>query len=252
MKTKNGIVESMKSWKLKLKKIKKLPSYQLMLLALGVGFGVLIAAQWHTLPTRVTNPISPYLSLKDTRNTLLAEQDQLKVAIQKDQQQLSGLQKNIRSNSKDNQKISELEIQKSKAGLTKLKGPGITINLDDSKQGPVSDDSIVHASDLRDIVNLLWGARAEAISINGERVAINTSIDCIVNTILVNNTHLTTPFKIEATGDQRLLFSQLENKNNLSDLHRRREANGLIFEISNVSNLIINPFNGSFDIKSGE
>lgn len=242
----------MQSWKLQLKKIKKLPSYQLMLLALGVGFGVLIAAQWHTLPTRVTNPISPYLSLKDTRDILLTEQDQLKTAIQKDQQQLSGIQQDLRSTSGDSQKISELEIQKSKAGLTKLKGPGISINLDDSKQGPVSDDSIVHAADLRDIVNLLWGARAEAISINGERIAASTSIDCIVNTILINNTHLTTPFKIEAIGDQRLLASQLENKNNLSDLYRRRQTNGLIFDTSKISNLTINPFNGSFDIKSTE
>jgi uncharacterized protein YlxW (UPF0749 family) len=226
------------------------PTPKAIFLLLGIVFGVLVAAQWQSLPTRVTNPLAPYTSLKETRDMLLEEQDQLKVAIKQDQDKLDSLQGQL-SNSGDNKgSLNDLNNQKKIAGLTKLKGPGVSVILDDSKQGPVNDESIIHASDLRDTVNLFWGAGAEAISINGERIVTTSSIDCIVNTILVNNTRLTVPFKIEAIGDQKLLLSQIRNKENLSDLYRRHDQNGLVIDISAVNDLIINPFTGSFDLKT--
>lgn len=226
------------------------PTPKAILLLLGIVFGVLVAAQWQSLPTRVTNPIAPYSSLKETRDMLLEEQDQLKSAIKQDQDKLDSLQLQMKTTGNNKNNLAELDNQKRIAGLTKLGGPGISIVLDDSKQGPTTDESIIHASDLRDIVNLFWGAGAEAISINGERIVTTSSIDCIVNTILVNNTRLTVPFRIEAIGDQKLLLAQASNKDNLSDLYRRRDQRGLIVNISSVNNLSINAFSGSFDLKS--
>lgn len=241
----------MKLPKINLKKIAKLPSYQAIILALGIVFGLLVAAQWQSMPTRVTNPLAPYLSLKETRDMLLDEQNKLKEEIAKDQIDIKELQKGLKTTGDNKEKLALLEDQKAKAGLSKISGPGIVINLDDAKQGTVSDDSIVHASDLRDIVNLLWGAGAEVISINGERVVTNTSIDCIVNTILINNTHISTPFKIEVIGDQHLLLAQTRNKDNLSDLYRRHNDFGLIFDLSETNDLSLGAYSGSFDLKTG-
>ena len=226
------------------------PTPKAILLLLGIVFGVLVAAQWQSLPTRVTNPIAPYTSLKETRDMLSEEQGQLKTAIAQGQDKLDSLQLQMKNSGSNKNNLTELDNQKRIAGLTKLGGPGISIVLDDSKQGPTTDESIVHASDLRDIVNLFWGAGAEAISINGERIVTTSSIDCIVNTILVNNTRLTVPFRIEAIGDQKLLIAQASNKDNLADLYRRHEQNGLVINISGVNDLIINPYSGSFDLKS--
>lgn len=226
------------------------PTPKAIFLLLGLVFGVLVAAQWQSLPTRVTNPIAPYSSLKETRDMLYEEQAELKVALQQDQEKLDSLQAALK-NSGSNNSLDDLENQKLVVGLTKVQGPGISVVLNDSKQGPITDDSIIHASDLRDITNLFWGAGAEAISINGERFVTSTSIDCIVNTILVNNTRLTVPFRIDVIGDQRLLLSQMRNKDNLSDLYRRHDQNGLVIEISEVSDLIIKAYSGSFDLKSG-
>lgn len=241
----------MKIGNLKWIKIYRFKSYQALLLAVGIVFGLLIVAQWQSLPTRVTNPVAPYLGLKETRDSLQTEQTDLKSEITNDQNKVADLQKNLKSLNQNKDKIDLLETQKSMSGLTKLQGPGIYITLDDSKQSLITEQSIVHAADLRDVVNLLWNTGAEAISINGERIVYNSSIDCIVNTILVNNSRLSNPFNITAIGNQKLMLAQIQNHLNLADLYQRRQSNGLIFTFSSNNNLLVDAFSGSFDLKSG-
>jgi uncharacterized protein YlxW (UPF0749 family) len=225
--------------------------YKALLVAIGLGTGVLVAAQWHSMPTRVTNPLEPYLDLKDTKELLLVEQGQLKTEIGNNNNDISKYQNSLRANENSKDKLSSLDNQKARAGLTKLTGPGIVVLLDDSPTGTATDDSIVHAPDLRDVVNLLWGAGGEAIEINGERIVANTSIDCIVNTILVNNTHLAAPYRVTAIGDQKLMAATMLNQQNLIDLYKRKAGSGLIFQISTAENLSVQAFSGSFNQKSG-
>jgi len=228
----------------------KIISIRSALAILSVAFGVLITAQFRSIPERVTNPIAPYTSLKETRESLYTEQDQLK-------KEISGLQKQIETIQKDSEDIvltktelSDLKNKKAQAGLTRLNGSGLIITLDDSKSGNINDDSIVHAADLRDIVNLLWGSGAEGISINEQRVVINTAIDCIVNTILVNDTRISAPFRIEAIGNPDLLRDRINNTNILSNIHQRKAQNGLIFDVNTNSDITLPVFNGTFEIKS--
>ena len=241
----------MKAANLRFLKNMRFKSYQALFLVVGILFGVLVTAQWHSLPSRVTNPVTPYTSLKDTRDLLLSEQDQLKTEIENNQKDINKYQQALKSGTIDKTKLASLDSAKEMAGVTKLSGPGAAIILDDSKQGAVSDESIVHASDLRDTVNLLWGAGAEGISINNERVVTGTSIDCIVNTILVNSTRLAAPFKIEAVGNQRLMLSELNNHMNLSEIYKRQSSHGLIFTFSEINSLTLNPYTGSFDQPGG-
>ena len=51
------------------------------------------------------------------------------------------------------------------------------------------------------MLNLLWLAGAEAVSLNGERVVATTSIYCVGSTILVNDTRLSPPYEFLAIGD---------------------------------------------------
>lgn len=242
---------SVKISELKIIKKAQKQVFKTFLLIVGIGLGILVAAQWRSMPTRVTDPVAPYTGLKDTRDLLLTEQSQLKNEISKNHTDIANYQSSLKSNTSSSAKLVSLNSQKARAGLTKLSGPGVTVTLDDSKNGPASDDSIIHAPDLRDIVNLLWGSGAEAIQINSERIVTNSSIDCIVNTILVNNTHLTTPFVITALGDQKKMITALSFQDNLSDLYHRHFSNGLIFEFSGSPELTVDAFSGSFNQKSG-
>lgn len=219
---------------------------------LGVLLGVLVSAQWRSLPDRVTDPVAPYVSLRETKEDLYSEQDQLKKEIQNLRLSLSQAQKDSENITLTKDELTSLKIKKSQAGLTKLNGPGVIIDLNDSKDSITSEESIIHAADLRDIVNLLWGSGAEAISINGQRVVVNTAIDCIVNTILVNNVRLTAPFRIEAIGDQNLMYDHISNPDILSNLHQRKKSQGIVFDINKNNDITTPVFDGSFDFNSGK
>lgn len=218
---------------------------------MSLAVGILIMAQWRSLPDRVTNPIAPYASLKETKEALYTDQNELKGEIADLQKAIAKAQQDGEDVSLTKDEIAELNGQKAQAGLTKLSGPGIIIIYNDSQSDLVTEDSVVHAADLRDTVNLLWGSGAEAISINGQRVVINTAIDCIVNTILVNNTRISNPFQIEAIGNPDRMYDRLADPTALTQIHDRKKNQGLIFNANKNDNITIMPYDGSFDIKTG-
>lgn len=222
-----------------------------MVAILFVIFGILITAQWRSIPDRVRNPIAPYFSLKDTKESLYEEQNQLKNEISELQKAIEETQRDSENISLTKTELSDLKMKKAQAGLTKLNGPGVIITLEDSKQNPATDDSIVHAADLRDIINLLWGSGAEAISINNQRVVMNTAVDCIVNTILINNIRIAAPFRIEAIGNQGLMFDKVRDRSVLTDLHDRQEKEGLIFDVNKNNDITVPIFDGSYEVKTG-
>lgn len=218
---------------------------------LCILFGILIAGQLRSIPDRVTNPIAPYTSLKQTKEDLYTEQGQLKTEITNLQKSLSLVQASVDSTVLSKNEISALNYKKAQAGLTRLNGPGVIITLDDSDQKPATEDSIVHAADLRDAINILWGSGAEAIAINGQRIVANTAIDCIVNTILINNVRISNPFRIEAVGDQNLMYSNISDPASLRDIYNRKNKSGLKFDFSRNHDITVPMFNGSFDISLG-
>jgi len=91
-------------------------------------------------------------------------------------------------------------------GLTEVTGTGVKIVLNDSNISTVNNpfinvsDLLVHDGDLIHVVNELFNAGAEAISINGQRVILTTAIECDGNVIKVNGNKIGAPFEILAIG----------------------------------------------------
>ena len=98
----------------------------------------------------------------------------------------------------------ELSEARIRAGLVAMKGPGTMIILTDSQRrpGPAEDpySFIVHDVDLLALVNELWAAGAEAVSVNDQRIVNRTAIRCVGPAILVNNIQLASPFMVRAIG----------------------------------------------------
>ncbi|MCS7253610.1 MAG: DUF881 domain-containing protein [Armatimonadota bacterium] len=86
------------------------------------------------------------------------------------------------------------------AGLTPVKGPGIIIELRDSKSTTMPG-AYVHDLDLREVVNELRAAGAEAIAINGERLIATSEIRCSEAFIMVNGHRIASPYLIYAVGN---------------------------------------------------
>lgn len=108
----------------------------------------------------------------------------------------------------------ELEKVRMNAGLLAGAGQGVVITLDDSNlpRQPGEDPNLflIHDEDLLKVINELFAAGAEAVSVNGQRIITNSEIRCVGPTIIVNSIKLAPPFIIQAVGDPEILETSLK------------------------------------------
>jgi uncharacterized protein YlxW (UPF0749 family) len=81
-------------------------------------------------------------------------------------------------------------------------GPGIRITLDPDES---STTGSIDDRDLQNLVNALWYAGAEAISVDGERIGSLSAIRTAGGSIKVNYRSIAPPYKIVALGDAKSL-----------------------------------------------
>ena len=111
-----------------------------------------------------------------------------------------------------------VEENEAAAGATPVEGEGIVMTIadpvaasSDAAQGSLPRDGasdrlrVVTDADLQLLVCLLWRAGAEAISINGNCLGVETSIRTAGNSILVGTTPIESPYRIQAIGDRNAL-----------------------------------------------
>lgn len=102
--------------------------------------------------------------------------------------------------------LSELEIVRTFAGLTDVKGKGVIITLED-------DFFTVIDSDILLVVNELKAAGAQAISVNDERIVAMSEIRDAPPYIMINGTQITSPIIIKAIGNPDQLEHSLKMTN---------------------------------------
>ena len=130
--------------------------------------------------------------------------------------------------------ISTLDPLVGNAAVT---GAGVLIVVDDSPSAAADARDRVLDIDLQVLVNGLWQAGAEAISINGHRLSNLTAIRSAGDAITVDYRSLTRPYRVEAIGDVRTLQARFVESsagawwNDLAQNRRMR------YEISNVKQL---------------
>lgn len=144
----------------------------------------------------------------------------------------------------------EEQIKKNYAllGQTEVKGAGVIIKLDDNREvneEEVIDVSsyIVHEADLIQIVNELFNAGADAISINGKRIVSTTSILCDGNIIRVNDEIVGVPIEIKAIGYPESLAPALIRPGGYLS---RMKTDGVIVEIQKSDNITIPKYEGVY------
>jgi uncharacterized protein YlxW (UPF0749 family) len=99
---------------------------------------------------------------------------------------------------------AQLTLLSLRSGTSAVRGPGVEIVADDAVDAQ-SDRNKVLDSDLQKLVNGLWRAGAEAISINGERLTNLSAIRHAGSAITVNFRSLNRPYRILAIGDRLTL-----------------------------------------------
>ena len=98
----------------------------------------------------------------------------------------------------------ELSRARAQMGLLPTEGPGLVVTLDDSSQrvSPSGNlnDLVIHSQDVQAVANGLWAAGAEALAVNGQRVVPTSAVLCVGNTLLINGTVHSPPYRFAAIG----------------------------------------------------
>ncbi len=102
---------------------------------------------------------------------------------------------------------AQLDTQGATVGSAPVRGPGVRVVVDDSDDG--APEGTITDSDLQQLVNGLWKAGAEAITVNGQRLTTLSAIRTAGQAITVNYRSLTPPYTVAAIGDPETLPARL-------------------------------------------
>jgi uncharacterized protein YlxW (UPF0749 family) len=235
-------------------RIRALPSWQLTLGVALLALGFLIAAQLAAEGPRVRYTTQERTPLVQTAKDLQAEQDALKARIIELRAKIQTVETQGQGSAQTVKQLNaDLQQARVAAGLIPLTGTGIVIQLDDSKEpvppGGSQADYLVGSRDIRVVVDELWNAGAEAISVNGERLTTSTAIIDVGSSVLVNSAYLTPPYQVSALGASDL-YQKLSASPAFVDFVRARGAGyGIQISVAQPDSVDIPAFVGTVTLR---
>jgi len=158
--------------------------------------------------------------------------------------------RNQAASNNSNDAAVEAQIQKGNGllGLTDVTGDGVTVVLNDGKDASQTDssnvsDTLIHQQDIQEVVNELFNAGAEAISINGQRVTNQTAIFCDGNIVRINNVKISVPIAIQAIGSTEGLYGALTRQGGIIYWINQGGASAIPYKSQNLQ---ISKFTGVY------
>lgn len=169
-----------------------------------VVLGIMLAVQFRT--TQDIKSSIPYQRVEDLSQRLSQtekERDALAKQVQ-DLKRTSG----VEAASK------EFDMVRMGAGVVAMEGPGIIVTIDDSKRPSKPGENpnlyLIHDDDILKVINELWAAGAEAISINEQRLIASSEVRCAGPTLSVNNSRYSPPYEVRVIGEPTTLENALK------------------------------------------
>lgn len=226
--------------------------------ALGIVFmllAFLITVQFRSVMINNAAKQQTNIRVDELLSDLKKERDQKELL----QKQLTAYENDIAQYREDVEQSSgyskflaeQLKRAEIAAGLVEVKGEGVAISLSDVNKRKASEydnsnSTLIHDEDLRRIINELWAAGAEAISVNGSRYIAATSIRCVGPTVLVNDKKMAPPYVITAIGNADQLEAALNLNGGVIDSLRVWDFE---ISISKSSELTVPKYDGVISSK---
>lgn len=120
-------------------------------------------------------------------------------------------------------------------GFVAVEGEGVRVSVDDADTG--DPNGIVRDNDLALLVNGLWSAGAEAISVNGQRITAMTSIRTSGRAIEVNSVGIAPPYTVLAIGDRSSLQADFFDTTSGLAFDGLTRRYGMTFDMDNEDQL---------------
>lgn len=145
------------------------------------------------------------------------------------------------------------------AGLSALRGPGLTLTLSDALRpdgvtppGARPDDLLVHQQDLQAVVNALWAGGAEAMTIMGVRIIATSAVICVGPVLLLHGRPYSPPYEITAIGDPDTLRTSLAASPGVQLYREAVDAYGLGYRETVEEDIIVPAFDGTSTLRNGQ
>jgi uncharacterized protein YlxW (UPF0749 family) len=237
-------------------RIRRIPSWQVTLGFALLALGFLIAAQMAAEGPRVRYTSQERTPLVGTVQELQAQQDALKQQVLDARAQIQKLEAAGEGGAAVTQQLNnQLQAARIAAGLVAMTGPGLVIQLSDSTQPVPSDgnaqDYLVSGLDVLTVMDQLWLAGAEGISVNGERVVVSTAVVDIGGSVVVNGAYVAAPYQVTAIGPKSM-FDTLTHQAGFVDFVRARgEAFGIGISYATPDSVDLPAYAGSMNLRYG-
>jgi uncharacterized protein YlxW (UPF0749 family) len=133
-------------------------------------------------------------------------------------------------------------------GVARVEGPGLVVRVGD---GPPPTDPVtgeptgetdlarVQDRDLQDIVNSLWASGAEAVSINGQRLAATSAIRSAGGAVLVDFRPVSSPYTVRAIGHPDLLPTRFDGSAAARRFRGYEQQYGMAFSAREDGSLVL-------------
>ena len=160
--------------------------------AVALGFGSIVATSSLRAPAG------------DVKSDLKSQASERTAAVETLNDEVQSLGRAIDQYSQSGSTAPSNPAQDLMTATTPVSGPGITVTLTD-RSGTGKGNGNVRDQDLAMVVNAMWAAGADAVSINGQRVGPETFVRTAGSVILVNVTPVSSPYEVAAIGDANAL-----------------------------------------------
>jgi uncharacterized protein YlxW (UPF0749 family) len=149
-----------------------------------------------------------------------------------------------------------VSAEEAAAGLTAVRGAGLTVLLDDAPRRPGAalpdgvrpDDLVVHQQDVQAVVNALWSAGATGMRIMDQRVVATSAVRCVGNTLILQGRVYAPPFRISAVGDQQRMRDALDDSSAVRAYRDWSEVVGLGYAVDDEPMLELPAYDGPLDL----
>jgi uncharacterized protein YlxW (UPF0749 family) len=143
--------------------------------------------------------------------------------------------------------LDQLAAAEQGAAAVAVTGPGLRVTLADAPSGADADPvgtrptapsgSIVRDSDLQLVVNALWSAGADAISVDGQRLGPTSTIRTAGEAILVDFQPVASPYRVDAIGSADTLSQRFLADPQVQALAVVTQSYGLRFDFAKQGRL---------------
>jgi len=236
-------------------RLRAIPSWQVALFGALIALGFLITAQARSEAPRVRYTTQERAPLVESVVALQAQQEALKERILDLRRRVTAAEQGAAGSDVLVGDLNRaLRAARVAAGLVALEGPGLYLQLEDS-QAPVAPggsvaDYRVGARDLRLIVEELWLAGAEAVSVNGERLVPTTAFVDIGGTLLVNSAYLAPPYQVAAVGPADLYDVLVTSPGFIELIQARADRFGIRVSFGEPDRVTVPAYAGTITLRS--